>query len=127
MMTYHSTSKNNIVRHNISYNFAFGSNSLSFIFLKIYVGNKILYWLSSFFLYLSYFSRFSQKTSQTSQFDHFFAHISGSNGPILLFFELLVSKSCKSLCPHKEPVQCGWSKFRPFPELNRLIAQDSVS
>ena len=34
-MSYHSTSKDNIVRHNISYNFAFGSKSLSFIFLKI--------------------------------------------------------------------------------------------
>src|ERR1700761_9207522 len=36
MMSYHSTFKDNIVRHNFSYNFAFGSNSLSFIFLKIF-------------------------------------------------------------------------------------------
>ena len=35
-MSYHSTSKDNIFRHNISYNFAFGSNSLSLIFLKIF-------------------------------------------------------------------------------------------
>ena len=39
-MRYHSTSKDNIVRHNISYNFAFGSNSLSFIFLKIFAWQK---------------------------------------------------------------------------------------
>src|ERR1700761_9433760 len=36
MMSYHSTSKDNIVRHNISYNSAFGSSSLSFIFLEIF-------------------------------------------------------------------------------------------
>src|SRR6202012_6227082 len=51
--------------------------------------------LLSFFLYLSYFSRFSQKTFQTPQFDHFlttfFAHISGSNEPILLILELSLS------------------------------------
>src|ERR1700761_468607 len=49
--------------------------------------------LSSLFLYLSYFSRFSQKTSQAPQFDHFFAHISGSNWPILLIFELSLTNS----------------------------------
>src|SRR6201996_148049 len=41
MMSYHSTSKDNIVRHNISYNFAFGSNSLSFIFLKIFDSDSL--------------------------------------------------------------------------------------
>ena len=99
-MSQHSTSKDNIVRHNISYNFAFGSNSLSFIFSRysrfcyfdhffghisgstgpILLTSKtilsatkfpIIFFSFLIFLYLSYFSRFSQKTYQTRQFEYF--------------------------------------------------------
>ena len=65
MMSYHTTSKDNIVRHNISCNFAFESNSLSFIFLEIfakkYLGQPLKFGIRLTFL---------------------------SNRPILLIFEL---------------------------------------
>ena len=86
----------------MSYNFAFGSNSLSFIFLNIFafllfwpylrihwtdfahlkdniVGNKISYNIGHHHFFC---------ICHISQFDHFFANISGSNEPILLILEL---------------------------------------
>src|SRR6202012_4000786 len=97
MMSYHSTSKNNIVRHKISYNFAFGSNCLSFILLKIFaflLFGPIFLPISPdpFFLYLSYFSRFSQKITtphempSSAQVRYYFDHNSGTTEPILMNF-----------------------------------------
>ena len=67
MISYHSTSEDNIVRHNISYNFAFGSNSIFHISQDIRVTYNFCY------------------------FDHFFGHISRSTGPILLTWKTILS------------------------------------
>src|SRR6201996_1366265 len=48
MMSYHSTSKDNIVRHNISYNFAFGSNSIFHISQDIRVTYNVSVILTTF-------------------------------------------------------------------------------
>src|ERR1700744_1064913 len=61
------------------------------IFFKYAQSDSLQQCLLAFFLYLSYFSRFSQKTSEITQLDHFFAHISGFNKPILLIFELSIT------------------------------------
>ena len=57
-MSYHTTSKDNIVRHNISCNFAFGSNSLSFIFLEIfakkYLGQPLKFGIRLTFLSITF-------------------------------------------------------------------------
>ena len=47
-MSYHSTSKDNIVRHNISYNFAFGSNSIFHISQDIRVTYNVSVILTTF-------------------------------------------------------------------------------
>ena len=62
-------SQANIVRNKISYNFAFGSNSLSFIFLDIFAWPRIF----GLFFHV---------------FDHIFGHNFRSKWPILLIFEL---------------------------------------
>src|ERR1700744_53547 len=73
MMSYHSTSKGNIVRHNISYNFAFGSNSLSFIFLKIfakkYLGQPLKVGIRLTFLSITFepMDRFCSSSNLASQ------------------------------------------------------------
>ena len=51
-MSYHSTSKDNIVHHNISYKFAFGSNSLSHISQDIRVTYNFYAILTTFLAYL---------------------------------------------------------------------------
>ena len=73
MMSYHSTSKDNIVRHNISYNFAFGSNSLSFLFLEIfakkYLGQPLKFGISLTFSSISFepMDRFCTSSNLASQ------------------------------------------------------------
>ena len=58
MMSYHTTSKDNIVHHKISYKFAFGSNSLSFIFLDIfakkYLGQPLKFGIRLTFLSITF-------------------------------------------------------------------------
>src|SRR6201996_6425695 len=73
MMSYHSTSKDNIVRHNICHNFAFGSNSLSFIFLEIfakkYLGQPLKFGIRLTFLSITFepMDRFCSSSNLASQ------------------------------------------------------------
>ena len=65
MMSYHFRPKDNIIIYIIYYILIIIIFSVSVIFLDIF-----------------------SKNLSGIQFDHFFAHISGSNEPILLIFEL---------------------------------------